>query len=654
MALLQPMRYVPRPTMEELYTLKNDYVGYHQRRIMVNREEEVFFKLQYQVPSPDGRSPLYSPAAYQIVEEMINHVAAENPTFNVLKRNEDEAEVKRSEKLTSWINGFWQSQDITLLLRKMLFHDCVRGCHVLRITYDPGQWPLEPVPPVMPEDKDILAMSDKDLEEYAAELVAYSEAKSAYKDRYADWKSYTEEHCPIMPQVIDPMFAFWEPTDDPKRIFLVWDRTVDEIIKDHPEMYDELGGVKPGTKLQYVSYFDEWDYAVWVESYGSRVNFRNQPEDRGLRGSFNTRPNTVSTIRTPTRHGYGFFPFVVDGPWITPLADPENQYPSMYYAIKSMLMYESTLLTQVAHMIRVNGWAPLIVKTDRAEGQKPTIDMSPGAINYIETEEDARYLEFSGQTMAVLSELIQAVGQYTSKGSGLGDILQGAPKGKSGYQQAQLAAMARVALVPIEHSTERTLRDASRYVFKLVRTQDEKITLLGQYGAAADEATLTPKDVQKIGRIEIKLRTVMPIDEGAKVANLTNMVKQGWISRETAARMVGIENPEAEHARWMAEEISNLPDVQKAMALQYVQEHWPDLYTILIGLEQQAQQKPPNTQAGPGGPGGAGGGAQLGAPGAKKQNAPNSAGEQNQVLRQAQTGGLPRKRLAEPADDGEG
>jgi hypothetical protein len=645
MARLESARYVPRPTMDELVALKNDYMDYHQRRVGMHRTDEVFFRLKYDVPSPDGRSPLYSPSGYQIVEDLINHVAAEDPAFNVLKRNADEDEIRRAEKQTSWVNGFWKASEITKLMRLMFWYDAVRGVHVFRVLYDPGAWPLEPEPPVKPiAPPDIELASEKIVEDYAISLAEWDEARSKYKDDHADWKTYAEEHCPIIPQLIDPMYAFWEPSDDPKRIFLVWDRTVDDIIKEHPTMWDDLSGIKPGTKIQWVEYFDEFDYCYWVESYGSRISFRNNPSNLGA--YFNSRPNAITTVQSLRRHNYGFFPFIIDGPWITPLQEPENKYPSIYFAIKNMIQYESTLLTQIAHMIRVNGWAPLVVKTDRSDSQKPIITMNPGDTNYIETEEDVRYLEFSGTTMNVLNELIGAVDQYTSKGTGLSDVLKGAPKGKSGYQQAQLAAMARVALVPIEHSTERTLRKASRYALKLVRTQQQSITVLGVYGDQTSEATLTPKDVAKVGMIDIKLRTVMPIDEGSKIANLTNMVKQGWISRSTAARMAGVENPEEEHARWVAEEIANLPDVMKAQALQYVSEHWPELFQILMQLQQQQQAaQKPNTQAGPGGPGGAGGGAQLSRPGGKGENPPGGAGEQDQVVRQGQTGGMTQKRL---------
>jgi hypothetical protein len=649
-ARLQPARYVPRPTFDELVALKNDYMDYHQRRIGNHRQDEQFFRMRYDVPSPDGRTPLYSPSAYQIVEELINHVAAETPTFNILKRNPDEDEIKRAEKLTAWINGFWKMADITKIMRLMFWFDCVRGCHVFRILYDPGAWPLEPEPPIKPvPPPDIELAAEKVVEDYAIDLAEWNELRSKYKDDHEDWKSYTEEHCPITTQVIDPIYAFWEPSDDPSRIFLVWDRTVDDIIKDHPQMWDDLGGIKPGTKLQWVEYYDEFDYCYWVESYGSRISFRNNPQNVGGY-FFNSRPNSIMQVQGLKRHGYGYFPFIIDGPWITPLQDPADQYPSIYYAIKSMIQYESTLLTQMAHMIRINGWAPLVVKTDRSDAQKPNIDMTPGVTNYIETEEDVRYLEFSGTTMNVLNELIGAVSQYTEKGTGLGNLLQGAPKGKSGYQQAQLAAMARVALVPMEHSTERTFKKASRFILKLIRSMQQAITVLGVYGDNNSEATVTPKDVSKVGLIDMRLKTVMPIDEGSKIANYSNMVKMGWISRTTAARLVGIENPEEEHARWIAEEISQLPDVMKAQAMQYVAEHWPDLFQIMMQLEQQAQQQA-NTQVGPGGPGGAGGGSQPGRPGQKRPNAPGSAGEQDQIIRQSQTGSAPQKRLQGPSDE---
>ncbi len=320
-----------------------------------------------------------------------------------------------------------------------------------------------------------------------------------------------------------------------------------------------------------------------------------------------------------------------------------------------MLQYESSLLTQMAHMIRVNGWAPLVVKSDRAEGQKPLISMTPGVVNYIEETEDVKYLEFGGQTMAVVERLINAVDGYVDKGSGLGDILRGAPKGKSGYQQAQLASMAKVALVPIEQTTTRTLNRASRLILKMIRLLDDTFTVHGRFGAQSGMMSLSPKDVLLFGEIDTRMKTILPIDEGAKIANYQNMVKAGWLSRVTAARLAGIENPEDEHARWIAEEIAALPEIQQAQAMQYLQEHDPQLFALMQQLQQQHQGPgggQPNTQMGPGGPGGAGGGAKPGQPGA--QPSPPAAGsrqESNQVQRQAAAGGQAPKRLRDSPDE---
>jgi hypothetical protein len=628
-----------RPEMEELYALKSDYASYHGRRLSQHKEDEVFYRLKYPVPSPDGRSALYSPAGYQIVQDLTNHVAAEFPTFNVLKRNMDEKEINRSEKLTAWLNGYWHATNLTLLLRKMLFFDAVRGCHVLKILYDPGQWPAKPEPPITPMEPENLLDDPEVLIDYALELAMYKEEKDEYDEDKAEYDNYIEEHLPILPQLIDPQFCMWEPGDDPKRIIVAWDRTVDEVMKAHPQTIEYLGDARVGSKITWCEYFDEFDSAYWIEGSGGA----------------NSRGSAPFVVKDLGPHNLGFFPFIIDGPWVSPLPDPEDHYPSIYFAIKNMLQYESTLLTQIAHMIRINGWAPIVIKSDRPDGQQPILDMTPGKANYFQADEDVRYLEFSGQTMAVLERLIDSVGQYTEKGSGLGDILKGAPKGKSGYQQAQLAAMARVALVPIEHSTQRTLDQASRLILKLIRVLGEKITILGQYGGNNDEATIGPQDVKKFGRIEIKLKTVLPIDEGAKIANLTNMVKAGWLSRTTAARLAGVENPEDEHARWVAEEISQLPEVKQAQAMQYLAEHWPELYTILQGLQNQqqggGQGGPTQPQVGPGGPGGAGGGANLSRPGQRPEAAPGSSREMNQVIRQMGTGGMPQQRLPMPQEN---
>lgn len=642
---LKHLRRTPRPDFDELLRLKTDYTDWHQRRLMQHREDEDFFKLEYPVPTPDGKSTLISPSAYQTVEELINHVAAELPFFTVFPKNATQSALDLARKHTHWINGVWDVCLLSRLIRQILFYGAIRGCWVFRIRYDPGLWPAKPVPPVLPEEPDLLTATDQEVIDYAAELVLYEIDRDKYREELAEWQDYTEEHFPITPEVIDPQYCFWEPAHDPGKVIVAWDRTVDDIIRNHPEAEDRLASMKPGSKVKWCEFYDDTYYAYWVESYGSRQG------------------SNVFEIQPPTEHGLGFFPFIIDGPWQTPLEDSDMRYPSIYFAIKNMLQYESTLLTQIAHMIRVNGWAPIVVKTDRPEGQKPVVDMNPGHVNYLEETEEIGYLEFGGQTMAVLERLINAVDDYVQKGSGLGDLMRGAPKGKSGYQQAQLASMARVALTPVEHALGRTLQRASRYLIKAVRAVGEKVTVFGHYGQELSDTTLDPKDCRSIGQIEVRLRTVLPIDEGAKIANYANMNKMGWLSRATAARMAGVENPEDEHARWRAEQMSEMPGVREAEVIRWLRENDPQLLAEFQQAQMMQQQQqggggPPGAggpQIGPGGPGGAGGGAQPGQPGRGRPEAPpGSAQEAGLAIRQGRQGGMVPKRLPPAPDDGGG
>ena len=640
----------PRVTMQEILDLKSSYSQWHSRRIAQHKEDMTYFNLTYPVPSPDSKSPLKSPSGYQVVEQLINHLVAEYPTFHVMPRTSDESEQKKAGKLTSWVGGFWRRVELSKILREMLFFDAVRGCHVLRVQTNWSAWPIKPEPPEEPiEPGDFETAPSSEIADYVEKLLEYQNKHDKFKQDYADYLDYTEEHLPFKVRAIDPQYVFWEPTDDPKKVVIVWDRTVDDIIADHPYTYDLLGDIKPGTKVQFCEYHDEYESAYWTEAYGGQTGGMTSGASYVTTGG-----NRITYLQEPFEHGYGFFPFIIDGPWVTPLDESDKKYPSLYFAIKQMLQYESSLLTQMAHMIRVNGWAPLIVKTDRPDSMKPSISMQPGATNYLEQDEDAHYLEFSGQTMAILEKLINATDAYTQKGTGLGDILQGAPKGKSGYQQAQIAAMARVALTPVEHSTTRTLVTATRQVLKMVRLldNDEKITVVNSRHDGESVTTIGPRDVQKFGEIQVQLKTVLPIDEGAKIANITNMQKAGWISRVTAARMAGVENPEDERARAEAEAMALQPQVQQAETLIWAQEHWPDLYEIMVQMLQKGQgpKNPNGPQAGPGGPGGAGGGAQLSQPGQPRPSTPGAM-ESGQVNAQSMTGGMPQRRLREGAPE---
>src|SRR4029077_15519143 len=103
-----------RITHDEILQFKADLVTYHAKRMTNHKSDEQYFKLTYDVPTPDqGRDPLISPTGYQLVQEIRNHLVAEFPSITVRPRTVDESEQRRASKLTAWAQGFWQHVDLT-------------------------------------------------------------------------------------------------------------------------------------------------------------------------------------------------------------------------------------------------------------------------------------------------------------------------------------------------------------------------------------------------------------------------------------------------------------------------------------------------------------------------------------------------------------
>ncbi len=623
-----------RISKADILQFKTDLVSYHARRLAVHRSDEQYFKLTYDVPTPDqGADPLISPTGYQLVQEIINHLIAEFPTINVRPRTVDESENTRASRLTAWANGFWQHVDLTYILRMLLWHDCVRGCHVLRLLHDPSIWPKEPVAPEEPvEPAGITDINDPELIAYFEELVEYVEDREDYRDEKQAWTQETQENLPIFVDVIDPRYVFWEPAQKPGRCVVLWERTADEVMQNFPETIDYLETMKSGTKVTWCEYWDEFEYAYWIEPIAAG--------GRTTRGS--TAPYWVRGVK---KHGFGFFPFIIDGPWVTPLDEPEFRYPSLYYATKAFLQYESTLYTRMAHIFNKLGWPALLVTTPDAKGggKPPQIDMNPGAINYLDEGEKAEFLEYGGNTLQILQQIIGNLDEKIQDVTGLADILRGQPKGKSGYQQAQAAAMARVAFVPIEQCVARTLKLATNLVFRLVKVGGDKLTVIGPETIADSETAIGPSDVRVHGEIKVTMKTVLPLDESARLDNYHKMQDWAWMDPVEAARLAGVENPEQKSAGALAWKYAQQPWVQEAEAILFIQEHRPELWAIIQQHEliqsQQAQQANQPGQS----PGGPGAGAPPHPPG------PGSAQEQSLIKRQAKQGGTRPKRL--PSED---
>ena len=636
--LESPLPSYPGYKFEDaILRLKEDYRQFHAKRLQRHKADEAYFTLDYYVPTPaQDREPLKAPTAFQLTEELISHIIADIPVISVMPRSKDKSSQTLASKQTAWATGYWRKVFITRLLRKLLWFYAVRGCGVVRVICDDHTWPKEPVPPVEPQEPmDVTNPNSPELLDYADELVEYIDAEDRYKTRHKKWKEQAEERIPIKVDVIDPQWVLWEPSDDPSRCVITWDRTVDEVMLRHPETEEWLSSFKPGTKVTWCEYWDDTYVAYWLEPSGTSAG--------GVLGG-------SRWVLHPTKHDYGFFPIVIDGPWRNPLQDADKMYPSIYFAIRSLLQYESSLITNMAHLFRKLGWPALLINTENAYNDqgKPKLSMTPGSHNYLDVQEQAHYLELGSGTMSIMETIIGAVDEYIQDGTGMRDVMRGQPKGKSGYQQAQVASQARVALVPVEQAVQQTIETTTRFIFRLIRYLGEKVTVMSAESGRDSVTALGPKDCEEVGIIKVRMKTLLPIEDGAKIKAYESLLKDGILGKVDYAREIGIDNPEDKVQAAQVEQFENMPPIAMAKALVYVQKNDPETWALMqqFGLVQKLLQQmegggqpPPDQGKKKGGKG------QPGKP--KPPAAPGSAEENGQTRRQGNQGGQPPSSLPE-------
>ena len=274
--------------------------------------------------------------------------------------------------------------------------------------------------------------------------------------------------------------------------------------------------------------------------------------------------------------------------------------------------------------------------------------MAPGSHNYLDIQEKAGYLELGSGTMSIMETIIGAVDEYIQDGTGMRDVMRGQPKGKSGYQQAQVASQARVALVPVEQAVQQTLETTTRFIFRLIRYLGEKVTVMSAESGRDSVTALGPKDCEEVGIIKVRMKTLLPIEDGAKIKAYESLLKDGILSKVDFAREVGIDNPEDKVQAAQVEQFENMPPIAMAKALVYVQKNDPETWALMqqFGLVQKLlQQMEGGGQPSPDQGKKKGGKGQPGKP--KPPAAPGSAEENGQTRRQGNQGGQPPSSLPE-------
>lgn len=566
------------PDVADLQTLKRQVVNRCAMRNAQMATDEQFFFLDFPTKVPSSMTLRRASTGYNIVRELMAHLLAEMPITRVPRRNDTEVAQRQAEKLVAFYNGAWHRLGGQRVLAKLIWFGAVRGPMALRVLPDMNRpdSPEEPGP--QPHLADDFLLDDDSAARFATDIDEWLQHRARYERAKERYDNYVADHMPILIDAIDPKYVYPEPTENPRYAFISWKRTAADIRRVWGP--DLLGDAADTDEVQWTEFWSEDSYAYWVEYY---------PGLRRTVGTPYTGQSKTEWLLEPAKHGFGFMPLIIDGAYETPLPEPEKQYLSLYYPIRDALTAETEAVSQRATLREKLAWSILMIKTERQNTFR--LQTQPGQPNYIYPDEDISFitpqvpLDFVTNDQALISQYIER--------SGIQSVLLGQVRARSGYLQAQLAALAKVGFVPFEQALSRMMQRANTAMLKIVENVVQgPVHTWGYQGREPVEATLRPDDIRGYYRSTVEFRTIRPVDEGARLANIMRLLQMG-VSRLRALEEAGIENPEAELIRREAEEMLRHPDISQARALRALRTWGYDqeIQDLQIGMQarQQAQ-----------------------------------------------------------------
>jgi hypothetical protein len=140
----------------------------------------------------------------------------------------------------------------------------------------------------------------------------------------------------------------------------------------------------------------------------------------------------------------------------------------------------------------------------------------------------------------------------------------------------------------MERILERTSSLLLRTIYEL--WQDEVI-VVGRYEGEETVATIRPRDIGGNYMVSVKMQTPYYEETMAKLGMVERLLAMGLISRETAADILDIEQPQKEWVRRLFEEAIMHPSFSEVYLVEAFTRYWPEALPILMELLQRRRQQ---------------------------------------------------------------
>lgn len=545
---------------------------YGARNARMSEDEAMYFNEHTLPAMPKKGVEVKPPTAHGIVEDFITAMTYKMPTLRHVAAASSRSAGMASERLTAFLNVFFERWEVRKVYTHLLYFLMTRGAACLRtIDDEPGYTPLPARPGLTPVPP--LSVHPDELERYAMDVNDYTTKRERYNAARERRQAEMNERLPILVDVIDPMFVYPDPSDSMNYVFLRWERTAEEVRK---RWQVDIGPIPPDQKVYWMEYWDDEKYAYWVES------FRGESAERGGLGPSlfggNGRGEHLYSgawVVPPTKHDFGFLPFVYDGPYTRPVADVNKRHFGVFTIMKKMIEQEAMLMSQEATLIKNLAWAAMTMKTGRAM-RNPRITMEPLEITYLLPEEELNWFvpqlpiaAIESQRMAIDDKLARKSVPATAMGR---------QATRSAAQQAMIAAHGRLALLPAEQCVQRLLSKTGGHILRLIeRVVGEPLTVVGEYEGEDVLAEARPADINGNYNVQVTLTTPFQEEIMGKLPLVSQLLAMNLISRQEAAEMLEIPRPQRQYLQRLVERIMEHPAVQEALTLEAVQGWWPEM-----------------------------------------------------------------------------
>jgi hypothetical protein len=398
-----------------------------------------------------------------------------------------------------------------------------------------------------------------------------------------DAKDRSGKDLPIKVKLVDPRQIFPDPNDEgPEYIIHRYRASISQIIREWPDaaklFEDYTQGEKnrdPSDDVEVTAYYDaDWHY-VYCD-YGD--------------------------IKPPTKHGYGFIPWVIRTSYGSPIRGTTlragssgaggsewSRYAgvSILEGLRDAYLQESKVLSQLATEVKRRSDPPAIYKYDPANPEPLThINRGAGEItSLIYNRESLEFIDLTPNPSAAMP-LLEAA-RRDQELAGLPPMLFGQGDPVSGFNNALMSDAAEDQLnAPMQAMLDIYTEVTSMALTLLRDLHDEPIGYTRvdpSTGKVVAGSKFDPALIESVGtEVQINFKQIAPRDR-AMMANLARMLTDAkLISMDTARdQFLGLDNPARENEKVLLDLIYLDKDVTKALSRAAAKRFSPELAKAL-------------------------------------------------------------------------